>query len=81
MKRTEKEIQGAFLITLDIMEQVYSVPVEQRMSLLLKLTKEKKAKFLGTTDKTAPELATEFIKKGVKAQSFVAGRNNKTLDK
>ncbi len=64
--------RGLFLITLEIMEQIYSVPVEQREALLLKLAKEHKAEFLGSTDKTAPELATELIKKGVRAKSYSA---------
>lgn len=63
--------RGLFLMTLDIAEQVFSVPIAEREALLLKLLEEKKAQFIGTTDKTAPELATDLIKSGVKARSYV----------
>lgn len=66
-----KPQRGLFLaLDLDILEQIYSVPVDQREALLIKLTQEKKAEFIGTTDLTGPEIATELIKKGVKAKSY-----------
>ncbi len=65
-----KKNRGLFLTNLDIAEQIFSVPVEEREALLLKLTAQNKAEFLGSTDKTGPELATELIKKGVRAKSY-----------
>ena len=59
-----------------ILEAVFSVPVPEREALLMKLLKDPAKAFLGTTDKTAPELAVEFIKKGVNARSY-AKRNDK----
>ena len=70
----------AFLMDVDTLEEFYNrcldedaVTVEQKNAVLLKLMQEKKAEMLGTTDKTAPELATEFIKKGINAKSYVKG--------
>lgn len=71
---------GLFLVTLEIMEQVYSVPVSQREALLIKLMKEKKAEYLGHTDKTGPEIAIELIKKGVKAKAL-GFKAKKAVDK
>jgi hypothetical protein len=79
MKKT-KLVHGLFLTNLDIVEQLFSVSVAEREALLIRLAKENKAAYLGHTDKSAPELATECIKKGIKAQSFVKGKaldNNK----
>ncbi len=70
-------MRGLFLVNLEIMEKVFSVPVEEREALLLKLTTEHQATYLGHTDKTAPELATECLKAGIKAKSYVSGRNKK----
>lgn len=67
--------RGLFLTNLEVAEQIFSVPVEQREALLLKLTAQKKAEYLGHTTKTGPELAIDCIKQGVNAKSFC---NNKT---
>lgn len=69
--------RGAFLVTLDLAEKLFSLPVSEREAYLVKMAQEKQATFLGVTDKTPPELATEFIKKGIKAQSFITGADKK----
>lgn len=64
----------------DMLEELFSLPMEKRLEYLLKKAEEKKAAYLGQTDKTAPELATELIKKGVKAKSY-GHRNKKEIKK
>lgn len=54
----------------DIIEAIYALPLDQREAFLAKRVEEKKAVFLGVTDKTIPELAIEAIKKGFNAKSF-----------
>ncbi len=71
---TNKNSRGMFMMNLEIAEQLFSVPVEEREALLLKLFKENKTEYLGSTDKSTPELATELIKKGINAQSFITGK-------
>lgn len=71
-------INNVWLVTLEIMEQVYSVPIDEREALLSKLVAEGKGTHLGTTNKTAPELATDMIKQGVKARSYVAPKKDLT---
>ncbi len=66
-----KPVRGAFLLTLEMAEKLYRAPVEQREALLAEMVKEHQAQFLGVTDKTEPELATEFIKAGIRAKSYV----------
>lgn len=61
----------------ELLEKVFSLPVEERMAYLMKQVEDKKADFLGYTDRSLPELATELIKKGVKARSFVKGNGKK----
>lgn len=61
---------GLVLVTLDMVEQLYSLPVEEREAALAKMVKERKAQYLGHTDKTAPELAVDLIKHGVKTKSY-----------
>ncbi len=58
---------------LELLEQMFKLPPEEREAFLNKAVKDKKAVYLGSTDKSAPELATEFIKKGVRAKSYVKG--------
>ena len=75
--------RALFLVDLDILEKVYSVPVNEREALLIALLKEKgrlEEAYLGHTDKTGPELATELIKKGIKAKSYVKPITKKGLD-
>lgn len=69
-----KPMRGAFLLTLDMAEKLFSVPVEQREALLVQMAKDHEAEFLGVTDKAAPEIATDLIKAGIKAKSFVKGK-------
>lgn len=66
-------------MNLEMAEKLFSVPVEERDALLIQMAKEQKAEFLGNTDLTGPELATDLIKQGVKARSYTSGK--KGLDK
>lgn len=52
------------------LEEMFSIPVEKRLEWLIKQAEAKRLEHLGTTDKSAPELATELIKKGIKAKSI-----------
>lgn len=61
---------------LEILEEMFKLPVEEREAFLMKAVEEKKAVYLGATDKSAPELATEFIKHGIRAKSYIKGENN-----
>ncbi len=63
------------------LEALFSLPVEKRMEWLLQQAEKKRVLHLGTTDKTAPELATECIKKGIKAKSYVAPKKTLTKEK
>lgn len=56
-----------------ILEEAFNLPPEEREAYLINKLKEKKVEYLGYTDKTAPELATDCIKKGIRAKSFVKG--------
>ncbi len=69
-----KPLKGLFMFQnqWDELEKLFSLPVDERQAYLSKLHKQKKTEFLGVTDKTAPELSVEFIKKGVRAKSYVA---------
>lgn len=87
----EKVVKSAFLLSLDTLEEFYTrclaakaVTEAQKTDILVQLMKEKKAEYIGDTDKTGPELAIELIKKGVKAKSigFKAKKKTKSgLDK
>lgn len=61
----------------DILEKMFSIPIEKRMEWLAIELEKKRVTYLGSTDKSAPELATEFIKRGVKAKSIVGGKSKK----
>ena len=70
----------AFLFDLDTLEEFYlrcadtkAETLEEKNKILVDLMQEKKIAYLGETDKTAPELATEMIKKGIKARSYTKG--------
>lgn len=54
----------------EIYEQMFKFPVEERTDCLFKMVQEVKGEILGYTEKTAPEIAIEFIKHGIKAQSY-----------
>ncbi len=69
--------RGLFLTSLEMAEKIFSVPIEEREALLRQMAQDNKAEYIGHTDKSGPELATELIKKGVKAQSFGHAANNK----
>lgn len=71
----------AFLMNLDTLEEFYircgqrkAVTLDERNAVLLELMSECKIKYLGHTEKTCPELATEMIKNGVRAKSYVKGK-------
>ncbi len=73
----------AFLFDLDTLEEFYircadmkAETLEEKNRILVDLMQEKKIAYLGETEKTAPELATEMIKKGIKAKSFVKGEKH-----
>lgn len=72
---TDKPVRGAFLLTLEMAEKLYSVPVEQREALLAQMVKDHNAQFLGVTDKTEPELAIDCIKAGIRAKSYVSKKS------
>jgi hypothetical protein len=55
----------------DTLEQLFSIPVEDRLQWLI--DHADRVECIGKTDKSAPELAVEFIKKGIKAKSYVKG--------
>ena len=57
-----------FLI--EVLEEMMKLPVDKRDEFLREQVKLGKAEYIGSTNLTAPELATEFIKKGIKAQSI-----------
>lgn len=68
----------AFLFDLDTLEEFYircaevkAETLEEKNRVLVDLMQEKKISYLGETEKTCPELATELIKKGIKARSYV----------
>jgi len=60
-----------------ILQEMFSIPIEKRLEWLILQMEKRKIEHLGQTDKSAPELATEFIKKGVRAKSYIAP---KTVD-
>lgn len=60
----------------ELLEAVFKLPPEQREEFLLKALKDKKAVYLGSTTKSAPELASECIKRGIKAKSYIHGGEN-----
>lgn len=64
-------MRQAFLLTLEMAERLYSVPVSEREALLLQMVKDHEAQYIGSTDKSNPELATELIKSGIRAKSYV----------
>ena len=72
-----KPRRGMFLMTAEIAEKIFSVPVEEREALLAKLVIEQQAEFIGTTEKDAPELATDLIRAGYRAKSYVKGKGKK----
>jgi hypothetical protein len=70
----------AFLFDLNTLEEFYkrciaeeAVTIEEKNKILVDLMQEKKIVYLGQTEKSCPELATELIKKGVNAKSVVKG--------
>lgn len=63
-----------------ILEAIFSVPVNEREALLVKLLKDPSKAYLGTTDKSGPELAIEMIKKGVRAKSYGNEKRPKEKD-
>lgn len=69
----DNNLRHLWLVDLEILEKVYSVPVNEREALLVKLLQERgllQSNYLGHTTKTAPEIATECIKKGIRAKSY-----------
>lgn len=56
-------------------EDLFSVPPAERTAILKRILKDKEHAYLGQTDKTAPELAVDLIKKGVKAKSYGGTKN------
>ena len=61
----------------NIIEEAFSLPVEERAAFMIKKAAEKKALYLGCTDKSITDLATECIKKGIKAKSYIKGTPKK----
>ena len=61
----------------DIIEEAFSLPVEERYAFILKKAAEKKAEYLGSTEKSIPELSIEMIKKGLKPRSYIKGTPKK----
>jgi len=57
-----------------LLEECFSLPVEQRLEWLAKQVEKRKAEHLGTTDKSIPELAIDLIKKGVRVKTYVKGK-------
>lgn len=57
-----------------ILEAMFKLPPEERTAFLFKMAKEKKVEFLGLTEKSVPELATEMIKQGVVPKTYVMGQ-------
>lgn len=66
--------RGVFLLNSedqwDILEEAFKLPVAERTAFIIQKAKEKKVQYLGQTDKNVNELATELIKKGVKAKGY-----------
>lgn len=72
---------------LDTLEDFYTrciarnaTTLEEKNMVLMELFAEKKATYVGHTNKSGPELAVELIKKGIKAQS-IGFKAKKTIDK
>lgn len=70
----------AFLFDLDTLEEFYKRCMavnanteEDKNRILVELLAENKIAYLGETNKSVPELAIEFIKKGIKAKSYIKG--------
>ncbi len=61
----------------NLIEEAFKLPVEERSAFLIKKMKEGKASCLGSTEKSAPELATECIKKGLKVKSYGNPKSSK----
>jgi hypothetical protein len=57
-----------------LLEELFSLPPDKRLEWMIKNAQEKKIGLLGHTDKTGPEIATELIKRGVKAKSYITGK-------
>lgn len=77
-------MRQAFLMNLDTLEEFFvrvgqlkKDTVEAREKILRDLLKERKAEYMGQTNKTAPELATELIKKGIRAKSYIKSKGDK----
>ena len=71
----------AFLFDLDTLEEFYircadagADTLKAKNKILVDLLAEKRITYIGSTEKNAPELATEFIKRGIKAKSYVKGK-------
>jgi hypothetical protein len=69
----------------ELIEQYAVIPLSDRLNWLAEQVDKKKIVILGETEKTASELATDCIKKGVKARSYTDGKvrhdkNNRTRE-
>ncbi len=53
-----------------VYEEMWKLPPNDRTAFLHQKVSEGKGEILGYTDKSAPELATELIKKGIKTRSY-----------
>ena len=60
----------------ELLEEYSKLKEEDQIPWLFAKHKCGEIEILGITDKTAPELATEFIKLGIKAKSFVKGKKD-----
>jgi hypothetical protein len=77
LSKEKAEMKSVFLMNVDTLEEFFkrclaanATTEEQKTVILIELLKEQKATYIGNTDKSAPELATELIKKGVRARSY-----------
>ena len=53
-----------------LLEEMFSLPPDQRLEWLKKHLVKGQIKPLGSTSKSMPEIAIELIKKGIKAKSI-----------